>query len=93
MLFWEASTHDDLCGVMIDGSMWQGGYAYLHRDVPILWGAGPRELTQGNYLVGPKHNVKPGFTELSENGDFALFRRDGPCAPMGPGFSHDLPGP
>jgi phosphatidylinositol glycan class B len=92
-LFWEASTHDDLCGVMIAGSMWQGGYAYLHRDVPILWGAGATEQTQANYLVAPKRDVTPGFAPIAEDGDFALLRREGGCAPPGRGFSHDMPGP
>ena len=69
----------DLCGLRIDTApslVWSfGGYAYLHRNVPIYWNeATPRTSGNYNYEILPTA-TSPGLgTIISSNGSYSLIR-------------------
>ena len=69
---------------MIDGSepAWTGGYTYLHKRIPILWGAESRFVPRANYLIAPSSArvLLSGYTVARREKEFWLYRRDGDCA-------------
>jgi hypothetical protein len=78
-------------GLVGYGPVWTGGYAYLHRDVPILW-ATPEEALAQEHLgaLGASTNYVLTRTELTlpmeyetvaTVGEAKLARRAGECAP------------
>jgi len=82
-LFEQAGRHEDLCGVAAPAMnpYWTGGYTYLHRRVPLLWSASPRDLAAANYVI-----VSPGqrfgdsrYRMVAQVGPYQLQRRDGAC--------------
>jgi hypothetical protein len=80
----EASVAPDLCGLtyLSSAHAWTGGYTYLHRDVPVFFDANPQSLAACNYAVGaPDEKLPAAWKRISVHDKFALFRRDGPCAP------------
>lgn len=91
----------DACGVWVAGIRvpYVGGYTYLHRDIPILWGAWPYASLFANYLVMPATPVPPplatraadtlaappaGFVPVARSYGWTLLRRPGGCAPAPP---------
>jgi GPI mannosyltransferase 3 len=74
-----ARTLEDLCGLRIASNEWwrTGGYAYLHREVPMY---GPRD-PEGhyNYVIARRGEVVG--TEVAHDGDRVLVRVDLPCSP------------
>jgi GPI mannosyltransferase 3 len=82
---WEASRHADLCGFSMVGfvPVYSGGYAYLHRDVPILVGDGPYEQAAANYIAAPVSHTPPnGYGVVGRYLDMNLLRRAGGCMPV-----------
>jgi hypothetical protein len=92
-LLWAAGKHSDLCGLGLIGygPVWTGGYAYLHRDVPMLW-ATPEEAFAGSQLgaIGVSTNyvltradiaLPAEYATLEVIGEAKLARRSGGCAP------------
>ena len=86
----DAGRREDLCGLMtVAGTniVQNGGYTYLHRDVPIvgLWNKPEQrfgEVASGmaNYLMAASADAAPpGYERVASRGDFVLHRRDGPC--------------
>ena len=81
LLLAEVGTKPDVCGVGIVGPAWRwtGGYSYLHRDVPLVWGLGTMELDTVNYLiVHQAAGARPGkrYNLWKTLGEFDLFRRE-----------------
>jgi len=90
----------DLCGVALNGLEWAetGGYAHLHRDVPLYPGRGQQpvgSLTEAfNYQVhrtsasdAPSVGYQREMCFADPRGEVCVFRREGGCEPM-PG--HDI---
>lgn len=83
----------DLCGLALDDVSWQetGGYAALHRDVPIYQrGEGEgRALPSAeafNYALARRGAAQPGFETVqcfpsSTRYDVCVLRRPGTCRP------------
>jgi hypothetical protein len=93
-LMWEASEHTDLCGIILANVMWNGGYTYLHRDVPSLWGLGQQDVRAANYVIAPgTTRLPPIYEKVGEQGQFSLFRREGSCEAPFMGYSRNMPGP
>ncbi|MBK6691278.1 MAG: glycosyltransferase family 39 protein [Myxococcales bacterium] len=83
-LLWAAGAADDTCGVVLKDIPWSstGGFAYLHRDVPLLFAFSPRNLRSANVLIARREFQQPkDYREGPESRGFMLFRRDGPCEP------------
>ncbi|MGH7282536.1 MAG: hypothetical protein ACRELY_13500 [Polyangiaceae bacterium] len=81
LCFWEAGQHNDLCGMGMSGVplISSGGYSYLHKNVPFT-SAGDTRVA--NYIAIPKlRPPPPEYRLVGFYGDFALFKRDGDCAP------------
>ncbi len=82
-LFEQAGTHVDICGLAAPtmNPYWTGGYAYLHRPVPILWTGTKSDFDAANYvLLGPgQHMDDARYRTLSKQGAYVLYRRDGAC--------------
>lgn len=89
----DASRREDLCGLAVVGihPAWMGGYTYLHRDVPIYFRVGAEERQRANYVAAPAGARLPDFTEVARHESFALYRREGACAPRPPGWMPLLP--
>jgi hypothetical protein len=91
-LLWAAGEKDDLCGLaLVDiGPVWTGGFSYLHRDVPIVWGMSGALLAQpglgavgsaANYVVAGADVALPAeYATVETIGAGKLARRPGPCA-------------
>jgi len=86
--------HDPgLCGVGIYGSIWweSGGYAHLHRDVPILPVDRATDLAKEaplfNALIAPRDSreIPAGFAQTQCWGGTCLLERPGTCAVPGAG--------
>jgi phosphatidylinositol glycan class B len=80
-LLWVAGEQPDLCGLALlgYGPIWTGGYTYLHRDVPILWGTSiDGELA--NYVLARTAIALPQeYVTIKTIGEAKLARRSGPC--------------
>lgn len=93
-LFWAAGERSDLCGLIVEGVEWAGGYTYLHRRVPQLWGLNIGNFRAANYIVAPRGARLPNvYREVEAIGAHALFRRDGGCAYDQAYFTWFMPGP
>ncbi len=90
-LLWAANTRDDLCGIVLGGvaAAWQGGYAYLHRDVPIFIDFNYGEEKGANYAIMPADAKRDPYKPVAYFKGWALFRRDGTCQPW-PSFNHEI---
>jgi hypothetical protein len=81
------SREPGLCGVGIYDRIWweSGGYAHLHRDVPIVQVGSAEELARAaphfNALIAPRDSpgVPPGFTQLQCWKGVCLLERGGTC--------------
>jgi hypothetical protein len=78
-LLWNVGVRPDSCGVMVSGSepAWTGGYTYLHKRIPILWGI--RKLESANYLIAPRGSGAFGYEVVRREREFWLYRRGGDC--------------
>lgn len=78
-----AHERRDLCGLKVEGEIvaFTGGYAYLHRPVPLYGRDGPpRETGAFNYVVGPWDPAAAGV--VARDSGLALIRLGGgPCRP------------
>ena len=96
-LLWDAGRREDLCGLWISGArrVWTGGYSYLHRPVPLLWGFKPDRPRYVNYvLVPPAWLPAPMVLEgvqielpavyypVARSLGWTLLRRGGQCLPL-----------
>jgi GPI mannosyltransferase 3 len=78
----EAGERADLCGILVDDihPAVQGGYGYLHRDVPLMfyW---PWATAAANYRIG-RESSRPrgGYSRVFVSDGYVLDRRDGPCS-------------
>ena len=90
-LLWAAGKRPDLCGLAIINlrPVWTGGYAYLHRDVPVLYAPiealADSELggvrASANYvLTGAAFPLPAEYETVETIGDTKLARRRGACA-------------
>ncbi len=96
-LLWKAGEAPDACGVIVDDVPWSstGGYAYLHRDIPLFFDAPPRHRDSANYAIvragrqsAPRFRLyRPG----PESRGFVLMRRDGACSPPPEGYTRMMP--
>jgi phosphatidylinositol glycan class B len=102
-LLWAASTQPDLCGLGLVGygPVWTGGYAYLHRDVPMLWAtpndalAQPHLGTLGaatNYVLTHANVALPAeYATVRTIGAAKLAHRSGSCAPPPASYTRRFP--
>jgi hypothetical protein len=93
-LLWAAGAAPDLCGVVVKDIPWSstGGYAYLHRDVPMMFRYTKRNLASANYLIARREFHQPAeYREGPESRGFMLFHRSGACAPPPPEFTRSVP--
>ncbi|MHB1843671.1 MAG: glycosyltransferase family protein [Deltaproteobacteria bacterium] len=84
-LLFAAGRLPDLCGLKVEQThlAWTGGYAYLHRRVPLYYPSGPdRASGRFNYAVG---RATSGGAIIAREGDQALLRLGGHCTPD-PGY-------
>jgi len=92
-LLWHAGAQPDLCGLALVGygPIWTGGYTYLHRDVPILWGPSI-ETGAANYALAPTTFEVPGdFRTIATIGEAKLVRRPGDCGTPPEGYTRVFP--
>ncbi len=79
-LLLSAGEQRDVCGVKVATRELAdtGGYAYLHRDVPLFGRSGP-DVASGrfNYVVARRHDFEG--DEVDVDGFFALLRLPGGC--------------
>jgi phosphatidylinositol glycan class B len=89
LLFDKARMQTDICGLAAPAmnAYWTGGYTYLHRRVPLLWSGGRGDLAAANYAIAnaahPFFDAR--YRKVAQQGGYALYRRDGSCAPPPPG--------
>jgi hypothetical protein len=96
-LLWEAGRRDDLCGLWISGArrVWTGGYSYLHRPAPLLWGFKPERPRHANYILVPpawlpvpmvsgdgEIELPAAYRPVARSGGWTLLRREGQCLPL-----------
>ena len=78
-----AGDRSDVCGVAIKDIPWSstGGYAYLHKDVPLYFDGEPETLLRANYFIARRDFHQSWlYKEEVESRGFMLFRREGACA-------------
>lgn len=99
LLLAQAGRQPDLCGIAALGlrSAFTGGYTYLHRAVPLVYGSGLCDAQASvNYLLVPRTRASlllpAGYAAVSESGDLGLFRRSGSCAPLPASYDELLEG-
>jgi hypothetical protein len=93
-LLWTLNETADVCGVIVTGESfgWIGGYSYLHRDIDMFPSTGAPEQRAANYLIAPAREQPPtAYRRVGQEREFALFRRDGNCAPSPPDYRRELP--
>ena len=90
LLLHDAGRNADLCGLLDFAGrdvIYDGGYSYLHRDVPLLSlqshpeaARTPLFVETANYLIVPAgFAAVPGYRLVGSIGSAALARRDGGC--------------
>lgn len=93
LLLVRAGRLPGLCGLAVTAGrniVQNGGYTYLHRDVPVigLWNApekiaAPAVTGSANHLLMPARvAAPPGYEEVARIGEAALHRREGACSPF-----------
>jgi hypothetical protein len=84
-LFVKAARHADLCGLVAPAMnpYWTGGYAYLHRRIPLMWAGSWLELAAANYaIVGPGQRLDDArYQAVAQDGPYQLLKRAGACIP------------
>jgi phosphatidylinositol glycan class B len=102
-LLWVASERPDLCGLALVGygPVWTGGYAYLHRDVPIVWatpsealanpGLGTIGATTNYVLTRAEIPLPQEYAIVETIGDAKLARRSGSCVAPPDSYTRRLP--
>jgi phosphatidylinositol glycan class B len=89
-----AGLRSDLCGVVLSPESDWGytfGYTALHRDVPLFRDLDGSSLASANYVIALRGaRVPGGYTQVETVDTFALYRRDGSCAPPPAGYSRRL---
>lgn len=86
-----AHDRDDLCGLKIENEdmVFTGGYAYLHRDVPLYDRLGPQRQSRiFNYAIGLWDPLDPGVVAL--DGGMALTRLSRELCVDPPAFENRL---
>jgi phosphatidylinositol glycan class B len=94
LLLAELGEKPDVCGVIVTGESfgWIGGYSYFHRDVNMFPGSGPAERAAANYFIAKADKPAPErYAKLDQIREFALYKREGACAPPPPGYARELP--
>jgi hypothetical protein len=83
---------DDACGVTVLDvePWWQGGYSYLHKDIPLYVGRSRETDRTTNYIIARQTNPGAGFTEVATLGASRVWRREGVCAPTPAGYKRPL---
>jgi GPI mannosyltransferase 3 len=87
LLLAEAGARADLCGIAVLGARaaFTGGYTYLHRDVPLIYGGQLCDTGHVNYVIISTdlgESQLPRSYELqARRGSWGLYRRDGACLP------------
>ena len=79
-------------GVIVASTdLWNtGGYTYLHKRIPFLAPGQQGRTDVANYVIARTKDAPRGaFSQVSTHGDWGVYRRPGPCAPM-PEFRADL---
>lgn len=74
-LLLDAGRREDLCGLKLEGAhlAWTGGYAFLHRPVPLYGHDGPpRDSGRYSHVITSR-TAGPG-EPLAVDGQWALFR-------------------
>jgi len=102
-LLWFVGARADLCGLALIGygPVWTGGFSYLHRDVPVVWGtpeealAAPRLGILGeaaNYVLTPSTTALPAeYATVATLGETKLAQRPGSCKAGAAVFSRHFP--
>ena len=89
-----AGQRGDLCGVVLSPEADWGytfGYTALHRDVPFFRDLDAVALASANYVIAPRGaRVPTSFAQVEDVDTFALYRREGACAPPPSGYSRRL---
>lgn len=93
---WAVGRASDVCGVVVRNIPWSstGGYAYLHRDVPMFFEPSKRSLAAANYLIESVHDSPlPGFEAVAGQNyrDFVVLHRAGACAPPPADYTRTVP--
>lgn len=93
-LLWDVGQREDLCGLAFVGYVpaWTGGYAYLHRRVPLTnLALDPLLERQAvgaagqwtNYVIAPEGITMPSdYRQVRAIDGARLLRRSGECAPL-----------
>jgi len=79
----------DACGVIVKtlDLVAQGGYTYLHRDIPLAFKDTGDTRKFANYVIaGPKVPVGQQYFLVRKVGDMSIYRRRGTCV-VPPGWS------
>lgn len=93
-MLWRAGEATDVCGVVIKDIPWSstGGFAYLHKDVPLFFRYSKRNLQSANYLIARREFQQPAEYQMGpESEGFMLFRRDGICTPAPADYTRTVP--
>ncbi len=86
-----AGSRPDLCGVVFGGGDWGyvGVYSYLHRNVPLFHGIDAPGVASSNYIVAPRGTRVPFvYQQVDTHDTYALYRRNGTCAPPPADYSN-----
>ncbi len=95
LLFSRVGERGDACGVVYygrSGRDWDhtGTFSYLHRDVPLYHARDGSLSPYANYFVAPHGARVPNdYEEVEARDTFAIFRREGPCAPAPDWYSRE----
>jgi GPI mannosyltransferase 3 len=90
----EAAKTQDLCGLAMSGidPHRSGGYAHLHRSVPLFFDTRGSQLLSANGVIASvNEHLPPPWRKTTTHGVYALWLRPGECAPPPPGWTTDLP--
>jgi GPI mannosyltransferase 3 len=72
----------DACGIIVKTNdlVAQGGYTYLHRDIPLLYEDNGQTRKLANYVVA-RHDLAVGqtYVRIRRVGDVVIYRRPGAC--------------
>jgi GPI mannosyltransferase 3 len=85
LLLADAGIRDDLCGIAVLGARaaFTGGYTYLHRDVPLIYGSELCSAAPANYVISLVNRASQAlptdYSLQSTRGAWGLYRRDGAC--------------
>jgi phosphatidylinositol glycan class B len=99
LLLANAGQQPELCGIAALGlrAAFTGGYTYLHRSVPLVYGSQLCTAEPAvNFVLLPRSRapalLPAGYSVVAERGELGLFRRHGACAPLPSTYDHLLEG-